>query len=459
MAETTQGANLTAEQRTAQLGNRASALRDVQKLWSTVSPTNLSGTIGTFVDAATAVVRARNRDAAASAAEYLTRFRQAEAGGPERPVRPAPPPSAEQIASKIRGAGLSGIINARRAGMGIDYAGQNGLVKVLGDVATLVISGQRKTVLTAVQDDPVARGWRRITSGSPCAFCSMLAARGPTYKTARSADFEPHGHCGCTAEPVFGTEDPITVVDLAKDFKAATKGTSGKEALAVWRRKLRDPETPSGFGAAGPASPAAPVKPALTFEERLATVVGDEAALAEAPFGLGRKGGRPAEFTDDMARAVNTYTGAEYAAINATLRGLPLPYGYTTEDVAGTISGLEDAFGASKLTADVLAWRGMLNGKGVFGAALDGNLTGFSWLEEGYGSTSALEKRAKNFAGKSGNGVMMRMFIPSGTGAIEASGAQLEAELLLQSKLKATVVADHGVGPDGIRYLDVEVSR
>jgi len=461
VAETAQGATLTAEQRVAQLGHRAAALRDVQRLWSAVSPTNLSGTIGTFVDAATAVVRARNQDAARSAAEYLTRFRQAEAGGPARSVRPAAPPSDAEIAAKLRGAGLSGIINARRAGAGIDFAGNNGLIKVLGDAATLVVAGQRGTVLGAVDADPAARGWRRVTGGSPCAFCSMLAARGPTYKSEKRADFEPHPHCGCTAEPVFGNDDPTTVIDLAKRFKDATKGTGGKEALKVWRRKLREDDTPGGFGAAGPASPTAPVAPRLSFDERLATAVGDVEALAEAPFGLGRKGGRPPEFTDDMARAVNTYTGSEYAAINNSLRGLPLPYGYAAEDVAGTISDLDKAFGASKLASDVVAWRGMRTGKGVFGEALSGNLTGFSWLEDGYGSVSALEKRAKAFAGKSAAnpGVMMRIFIPRGTGAIEASGADLEAELLLQSKLKATVVADHGIGPDGLRYLDVEVSR
>lgn len=456
MAETAEGAALTSGQRADQLANRAAALRDVQRLWGTVAPTNLKGTIGTFADAAGAVARARNEAAAASAADYLVRFRQTEGIRTPAPrARPAPAPAEDVIADRLRAAGLGGIINARRAGRGLDFAGQNGLIKVLGEVTKIVIGGQRDTILAAVQDDPAARGWQRITSGSPCAFCSMLAARGPVYKTAKTADFEPHGHCACTAEPVFG-ETSAAVVDLGERFKAATRGKKGKDALNAWRRELAKTDTAPSVAAAGASSAEAAVSGALTFAERLAAAVGDVAALARAPFGLGRGKDRHPDFTPDMSRAVNTYTGQEYQAINNLLRGKRLPYGYEAADVEPTIAGLRDAFRASRLTDDVIVWRGMRTGRGVFGDALDGDLTGHSWVEQGFGSASALERRAGTFAGSSG--VMLRMFVPRGVGAIEASGADLEAELLLQDNLRVTVIADHGVNAKGVRYLDVEVS-
>lgn len=457
MATTAAGATLTAEQRVAQVSMRAATLRDVVKLWAVVNPLDLRGTIGTFSDAASAVVRARNQDSARSAAAYLARFRAAEGvSGRISAATPAAPPAAADVAGALRGAGLSGIINARRAGSTVDNASANGLVKVLGEASKIVIGGARDTVLAATDGDPLARGWQRVTSGSPCAFCSMLASRGPVYKNAKTSGFEPHGHCGCTAEPVYGAAS-ATVVDLGRAFKDATAGKSGKDALNAWRRELAGKGTSPSAAAAGPASARAAVKPALSFAERLASAVSDAAALARAPFGLGRKGAaRPAEFTSDMSRAVNTYTGSEYQAINNLLRGKALPYGYEAADVEPTIAAMRDAFRGSKLDADVIVWRGMRTGKGVFGEGLGGDLTGFSWLEEGFGSASALERRAAGFAGQ--GGVMLRMFVPRGTGAIEASGVELEAELLLQDKLRATVVADHGVDARGIRYLDVEVS-
>ena len=40
---------------------------------------------------------------------------------------------------------------------------------------------------------------RRVIAGRTCAFCSMLAARGPVY-TPETAAFQAHPHCDCTYE-------------------------------------------------------------------------------------------------------------------------------------------------------------------------------------------------------------------------------------------------------------------
>lgn len=40
---------------------------------------------------------------------------------------------------------------------------------------------------------------RRVIVGRTCAFCSMLAARGPVY-TPETAAFQAHPHCDCTYE-------------------------------------------------------------------------------------------------------------------------------------------------------------------------------------------------------------------------------------------------------------------
>jgi hypothetical protein len=63
----------------------------------------------------------------------------------------------------------------------------------------------RDTVLTNRRRDPSAVGWRRVTSGG-CKLCVMLASRGAVY-TDQTARFATHGHCKCSAQPVFSSSD------------------------------------------------------------------------------------------------------------------------------------------------------------------------------------------------------------------------------------------------------------
>lgn len=65
-----------------------------------------------------------------------------------------------------------------------------------------VLNGGRETLLQTVRADDRAVGWRRITGGKACEFCSMLAARGAVY-SADTADFHSHDGCSCSAEPVY----------------------------------------------------------------------------------------------------------------------------------------------------------------------------------------------------------------------------------------------------------------
>ena len=79
--------------------------------------------------------------------------------------------------------------------------------------ARLAVNGGRDAVQRAVQQDRLAVGWMRITDSDPCAFCLMLASRGPVYKSAATAGFEIdpvrgeinrfHDNCACQVVPVF----------------------------------------------------------------------------------------------------------------------------------------------------------------------------------------------------------------------------------------------------------------
>jgi len=199
--------------------------------------------------------------------------------------------------------------------------------------------------------------------------------------------------------------------------------------------------------------------PKRPFAERIESAAQGDDALAAARFGLDRRP-RPEAFTSDMSRAVNTYTGSEYNAINRHLRGQPLPYGYTADDVVPHLKGLDLAMRASRLDRDVLTYRGITNAEPMFGDRVGKDLTGMEWREDAYLSTTASAKKAAGFAGSGGLGrapVVMRILAPAGTPAIEASGAALESEILLRRGLRLRIVADHGLSPDGVRHVDVEV--
>jgi hypothetical protein len=155
-----------------------------------------------------------------------------------------------------------------------------------------------------------------------------------------------------------------------------------------------------------------------------------------------------------MHEAVTRYKGSSYQDINTALRnakGGPLNASSSTQR---TIRHLDAAMQASPLPEAVAMWRGGGSGKGMFGAALNGDLTGVEFTEHGYGSTSASQAKAQAFAGY--GGVLMRAIAPPGVGAVRVSGKEYESELLLERGLRWRVVADHGMS-GGYRRIDIEV--
>jgi hypothetical protein len=64
----------------------------------------------------------------------------------------------------------------------------------------------RDTITANSERDPSSTGWRRVTSGTGCKLCRMLADRGAVYK-ASTARFAAHGSCHCSAAPVFDGQD------------------------------------------------------------------------------------------------------------------------------------------------------------------------------------------------------------------------------------------------------------
>lgn len=238
MATTEQGTVLTEAYRADQLSIRADALRRLTSLWSLVDPTSLASTVGSFSNAAAAMLLGFSRASALDTVDYLTDFREAEGvPGPAPRFRPAASVDVDVAAGLIRGSTITGIVNARRAGRNLAGSMDNALVKVVGEAGKLVLAGGRRTLLRGREDDRKALGWERVTSGSPCSFCLMLASRGPVYRSERSSRFESHGHCSCTGELVY-ERGLSPASELADEWQDVTAGLSGREARNAWRRHV-----------------------------------------------------------------------------------------------------------------------------------------------------------------------------------------------------------------------------
>lgn len=172
---------------------------------------------------------------------------------------------------------------------------------------------------------------------------------------------------------------------------------------------------------------------------------------------------------NDRVVALEEYRGADFDPINKRLRGIEpqrILQKYP-EDPAEFDSYLQrqtelmdSVLDASKLADDVTVTRGTSTGRGVFGDAVDGDLTGFEWTEDAYVSTTANPEIAEYFTI---SGLTMDINVPKGTGAVALSeikrpnGDNDEAELLLQRGLRMRVVEDSGPGYP--RKMKVEVVR
>jgi hypothetical protein len=238
MAVTSAGAQLTQEYRLGQIRLRAELLSELQVLWGLYDPTD-PASFDRFVTAATRLIADRRADSARLGAAYYTQFRADEGFGYLLDPATAPGVSAEQVAIAMRATALQGVVDATRAGITVPQALRVGFVRGAGAASRLALNGGRETIISNVGRETTRVGWQRITSGSPCYFCAMLASRGPVYRSQRTADFQAHDHCSCTPEPAFpGSEWPAANVRFAEQWDTATAGLSGKDAISAFRSAL-----------------------------------------------------------------------------------------------------------------------------------------------------------------------------------------------------------------------------
>jgi hypothetical protein len=234
-----QAERLAEQHRVQQVALRAGVSRDVVALLRDLfDAQNADRTWPAIRSMLAAMAVQQQATSATLATTYYGQARaEADAGGVFIPVTPAA--LAEELLRVVLDA--TGIAAFKRAiGLGrtpaeaLQIAG----VTLSGSVSRLVLSGGRDAILGNVRADRQAVGWARLTDRDPCAFCSMLASRGPVYRSKETAKFAAHDHCACMPVPAWSRDEAWLQHsrDLYEKWQKATEGLSGADARRQWRR-------------------------------------------------------------------------------------------------------------------------------------------------------------------------------------------------------------------------------
>ncbi len=244
MAATATGRRLTAAHRQAQIRVGALTVQRMRDAWRILDPSDLNGSFAAWLRTVEPIIQAQRAVSAQVAARYVAAFRVAEAGSPlpGGAVLAAAAPS-EQIATSML---VSGPVSLRKQlirGVQFGRAVDVSQAQSAGEGMRIALNGGRETVLDTVRADPRSVGWARAASGNACAFCALLASRGPVYRE-ETVDFEAHRHCSCSAEPVYRDAGrsswPAGSASYRDTYDVAAAGLPPAEARAAFRAALAD---------------------------------------------------------------------------------------------------------------------------------------------------------------------------------------------------------------------------
>jgi len=244
MAATQTGALLTQAHAQAQANLSRQTMAELLRLWPLLDPDDIDGTEVRWLRATASALQERYRISQELALRYLIGFRGVELGAAAQPFAPgvARLLPADQLVTSLRVTGPATVKRLTGAGLTPQKAADTALTRVLGAGSRLVQAGGRGALERGIQTDTAALGYQRVTRSGACAFCALLAGRGPVYKDARSAGDDGHryhDHCHCQAEPVYSRSSELPPTSAA--YRAAyyeAEGSTLQEKVASMRHIL-----------------------------------------------------------------------------------------------------------------------------------------------------------------------------------------------------------------------------
>lgn len=208
MARTNTGTRLTEQQRIAQVRLAVLVVAQMRQLWALLDAKDLANTVPGWLDASLRLVQQQYGTSSTIARRYYQAIRTVETGASYRAVLPTPEFVDRPAQVSLMVTGPVRIARAIRDGVDgsvLQAAIDTAFAESARAAAMRVLDGGRDQLVAAVDADSDALGYARAAAPNACAFCLMLASRGPVYG-ADSADFQAHAGCGCTAEPVFSRD-------------------------------------------------------------------------------------------------------------------------------------------------------------------------------------------------------------------------------------------------------------
>jgi hypothetical protein len=248
VAITAAGRSLTLAHARTQSQIRLVVLQNLTRLWPALDVARLDATAPTFIAAATGLIVGGRALSSRAAALYVGEFRAAEG------VRGRAPTILDRPTNQVRDAIRTSLLVtgpvALKKAAGQGRFGQAAIgaafSMVSASAARHVSEGGWATVQETVAEDERAVGWARVASANACAFCALLASRGPVYRE-ETADFDAHDGCGCGIEPVYSRTD-YRWPETSLDFRAAYDAARSPEFLNEYNASIE------GKGNPGPKS-------------------------------------------------------------------------------------------------------------------------------------------------------------------------------------------------------------
>lgn len=259
---------------------------------------------------------------------------------------------------------------------------------------------------------------------------------------------KPHPQCMCYVTETPVNEDAWVDQFIAGDFDSYL---DGELAAANAQLGIKEPEPVQE-----PERQVAGSVPFVTPPPAPDAPLTGNTALKSVPKGLTVRG----SLDTKQRKALKDYESAFFFAINGFLRRGAEPQDASGRRMLDLVESIDSAMNESLLPNSVQSWRGMSRADQLFGDRLSHDVTGFSWEEKAFSSTSTEEKIAKQFmnvGANPGGEVLMRVVIPAHSKALKISESHNgnQAEILLQRNTRWKVVQDHGINDRGIRRLDV----
>jgi hypothetical protein len=209
VSATLAAAELTKAYRITLRAQAEAVARSLETFWRSVEPSRIDATMGRILPQVAASITGGQGRAADLSLHYLRAFVAYELSRPPAKIDVPALDVGALAGTTVTGnpvayaVGYEPIYARKLIARGTDAA--EAVTLALADVQAVSTSEMFRVAQTAMREASGAMhevtGYRRVTGGNACPFCSMLAGRGAVYRLDTSS-FLSHKHCHCTAEPV-----------------------------------------------------------------------------------------------------------------------------------------------------------------------------------------------------------------------------------------------------------------